>query len=72
MEPADGFAESSVLSQADSRDDEQAFRLCRLAALEHGVDAGRIDGDRFLREDVLSGLNRGLEMQGPEVRRRAE
>ena len=72
MKAADSLAESVVVPQAESRDDGQAFRLRQPAALEHGANARRIDGDRFLGEDVLSRLNRGFEVLGTEVRRRAE
>ena len=36
------------------------------------MHAGCIDGDRLLREDVLSRHDRGLKMHWPEVRRRAQ
>ena len=70
--PADGLAEAVVVAQAEARDDRQALRLRQLAALQHRADARGIDGDRLLGEDVLAGLDRGPEMQRPEVRRRAE
>ncbi len=39
---------------------------------QHAADAGAVDGDRLLHEDVLPGFDRGLEMIGSKARRRRQ
>ena len=72
VDAPDGLAEAVVVAEAQAGDDREPLRRGQLAALEHGVDAGGVDGHRLLGEDVLAGLDRRAEVDRPEVRRRAE
>jgi hypothetical protein len=47
-------------------DDREAFLCRQLRGGDHGTDANRIDGDRFLHEDVFPGLDRRLEVDRAE------
>src|SRR5262249_55353599 len=71
-DPPDGLAEAFIIAHAQAGDDRQALRLRPLAGGQDGADAGRVDGDGLLGEDVLAGLDRGREVDRPEVRRGAE
>ena len=48
------------------------FSSIFLADSEHRAHAGRVDGDRLLGEDVLAGLDGGLEVHRAEAGRRGE
>ena len=50
-------------------DDGQALLRGQLRAGDDRADADGIDGHRLLHEDVLAGLDRGLEVDGPETGR---
>ena len=73
VDPLHRLAEAVVVAQAQAGDDRQVLLLRPASQVASTrADAGRIDGHRLLGEDVLAGLDRGLEVQRPEVRRRAE
>ena len=53
-------------------DDREVLLLRLLDQREALADAGRVHGHRLLAEDVLPGLDRGLEVDRAEARRRGE
>ena len=61
-----------VVAPAEAGDDRQVLLLRLAARLQDRADAGGVDGDRLLAEDVLAGLDGRLEVQRPEVRRRGQ
>ena len=72
VEPADGLAEPVVRPEAEPRDDREPLRLRQPAGLQDRPDPRGVDGHRLLGEDVLAGLDRHLELDRPELGRRAE
>ena len=72
LNPLDRFADAQVVAPAEAGDDGQVLLLGLFARLQHAAHARRIDGDRLLAEDVLAGVDRGLQVQRAEVGRRAE
>ena len=53
-------------------DDREALPRGELRRGDHRADAERVDRHRLLREDVLAGLDRGLEVRGAEEGRGGE
>ena len=59
-----------LMAALRARDDGQALLRGQLGRGDDRADADRIDGDRLLHEDVLAGLDGGLEVDRPEAGRR--
>ena len=51
-------------------DDGEVLLLREVGRGDDRPDADRVDRDRLLHEDVLAGVDGGLEVDGPEARRR--
>ena len=68
----DRLLEAVGVTKAEAGNNGQVLFLRELAGLEHGPDAGRVDGDRLFGENVFSGVDGGAQMAGPEVGRLAQ
>ena len=53
-----------LVAAAQAGDDRQVLLLGLAARVQDRADAGRVDGDRLLAEDVLAGLDGRLEVHG--------
>ena len=69
VDALDRLAFGLVVAVAVAGAEAEVLLLRELRGLEHRCDAGDVHGHRLLAEDVLAGLDRGIEMQRPEARR---
>ncbi len=53
-------------------DDAQVLLLGFFVGGQHLADAGAVDGDRLLGEDVFAGVDGGLDVDRPEAGRRRQ
>ncbi len=81
---AQDLADRAIVNSLDGRDvfglmpalradaDAEALLLGELVGREHRPDAGRVDRDGFLREDVLARCHGRRQVRRPEARGRGE
>ena len=63
------FEVAGLVAALGAGDDRQALLVGFFVGGQHLADAGAVDGDRLLGEEMLAGLDRGLDVLGPEARR---
>ncbi len=72
VDPLHALDVAGLVAALGAGDDRQALLVGLLIGGQHLADAGAVDGDRLLGEEVLAGLDRGLDVQGPEAGRRRQ
>ncbi len=72
VDALDGFDLGLVVAIAEAGDEAQVLLLGFLASLENRAQSRSVGGDGLLAENVLVGLDGGLEMNRTEVRRCGE
>src|SRR5262249_28584659 len=66
VDAGDGVLEPVVVPQAQTGDDRQVAAPGLAAGLQNGAHARGIDGARLLGKDMLVGVDRGAQMDGPK------
>src|SRR5262249_11460734 len=72
VDPLHALDVRTLVAPLGAGDDAEVLLLRFLVGGQHLADAGRIDGDRLLGEEVLARLDDRLDVQGPEARRRGQ
>ena len=72
VEFGEGVAVAVVVAPAEAGDEGKIFLFCFFDGFENRADAGAINRDGFLAENMFSRRNGGLEMDGTEAGRRGE
>src|SRR5262249_20819869 len=66
-DPLETLDIAGLVAALGAGDDRQALLPGFLVGCEHPADAGPVDCDRFLGEELLAGLDDRLDVQGPEA-----
>ena len=69
MDPLQALDVAGLVAALGAGDDRQPFLVGFIIGGQHLADAGSVDGDRLLGEEVLAGLDRGLDVLGTEAGR---
>ncbi len=72
LQTLDGLDVRRLVAALGPRGDLQALLLAVLVGFQYVADAGAVDRDRFLGEQVLAGGNGGLDVDRPETGRRRQ
>ena len=72
MDPLHALDVAGLVPALGAGDDGQLLALGLLVGGQHLADAGAVDADGLLGEEVLAGLDDRLDVQGPEARRRRQ
>ena len=72
MQPFDGFHITGLMMPLQPDADFQIFLFGQFAPRPEPADAGAVHRHRFLGEDIFAGVDRFLEMNGAEARRRRQ
>ena len=72
LDAGDGFLIARIVMPLQADGDHQVLLLRLFVGGEHAADAGPVDGDRLLHEDVLAGFDGGFEVQRAEAGRRGQ
>ena len=68
VDPLQALDVAGLVAALGAGDDRQSLLVGFVIGGQHLADAGAVDGDRLLGEQVLAGLDRGLDVLGPEAR----
>ena len=72
LQPLDRFEVARVVAALQADADHEVLLLGLFVGGQDAADAGRVDGDRLLHEDVLAGFDGGFEVDRAEAGRRGE
>ena len=72
VDPLHALEVAGLVAALGAGDDGQLLALGLLVGGQHLADAGAVDADGLLGEEVLAGLDGRLDVQGPEARRRRQ
>ena len=72
VDPLQAFDVAGLVAALGAGDDRQSLLVRLFVGGQHLADAGAVDGDRLLGEELLARLDGGLDVLGPETWRRRQ